>query len=131
MPTPGREVWVYAKDASGVDIAVGEQTNWSVDATASTTEIGHKLSSSKTVLTSSISRTANADALLLYDDEAQVLVEQAMIDQNPVTLIEKAEGVSKWQYRAFVTGLRKNYPEEGASTWSSTFSIDGSPIKLG
>jgi hypothetical protein len=110
--------------------AVGEQTGLQISHAAATTEVGHKLSKTKTVLTSSITTTITCDALALYGDVGQELIEQALRDRGVVIALERSEGVDRWKYRLFCTGLTKNFPNEGSSTWNATFAVDGDPVKL-
>jgi hypothetical protein len=130
MPTPGREVIFYVYDANNTPRAIGEQTGLSIAHSASTTEIGHKLSASKIVLASSISTTITCDALALYGDTGQELVESAFRDRSDMIALERGEGIDRWKYKVVCTALSKNFPEEGSSTWSGTFQVTGDPIKL-
>jgi hypothetical protein len=130
MPTPGREVIFYVYDTNNNPRAVGEQTGMSISHTASTTEVGHKLSATKTVMTSSITTTITCDALAFYGDVGQELVEQALRERGVIIALERAEGVDRWRYRLFCTSLNKNFPEEGSATWTANFTVDGDPTKL-
>lgn len=130
MASPGRQVIVYVQRAGNWE-AVAEQTDYSVQFQASTTTVGHKLSSVKSTLASSIEGTGTLNALWVPTSLQQKTLEQAMFSGQKAKIREYFEGNVKVEMTVVPTSLSKNHPEEGASTWAMGFSIDGDPLVLG
>lgn len=130
MATGGRNVIVYVL-RSGNWEPVAEQTDYSIQFQASTTTVGHKLSSFKSVLASSLEGTGTLNALWVPSNVQQKALEQALFSNQKIQLREYFEGNVKVQFTAIMTSLNKNYPEEGAATWSMGFTVDGDVLVLG
>lgn len=132
MAIAGRDYILYVNDPNITPPwrAVAGQGDMTYAATASTTEVGNKLSSVKSVLTSSISIQLTLSAILIFGSLEQDLLEQAFFQRARIKLREYFEGNSIREYQVYVTSLNKNMPEEGAATWQINMTVDGTPLDL-
>ena len=113
--TVGSPVWT----------AHAHQRDASLDETNEYIDTSSKASRKRTGLAGRYSASYSLDGLHIYDDAAEIVIQDAVRDGDLVQVMRSRDGGNvEWAY-AVITSFTRNYPDQDASTYSATFEVSG------
>lgn len=126
-PISGTDILILVNTgtpASPTWTAHAHQRDASLDETTEYIDTSSKASRNRRGLPGRYSASLSLDGLHIYDDAAQLRLEQAMRNGDKVQVMRQRAGSDiEWAY-AIIASLTRNAPDQDAATFSATFEID-------
>lgn len=121
----GREVLILADIGSGVYVAVGSQTNASIEESNGIVDESNKEARERKVSAGRYECNVSFDSLYVPSNAAFQALRAALRNGTKIKLREQEAGTPIEEYQAIITSMSREFPDQDNATISLEAAVDG------